>query len=202
MTTYFLLRFLHIIGATVLLCGLPYVLAFGLLFDLALVFGSTALAPLFRVPAGWLFALGCIGLVKDAAYLLFVYRRKAPIRLGGWAVNLPTPRMTALQILVGVVDICLIAAILYLLLPPTAGIAFLPFVAVYLASIIVGVLKTGPPVAERLGRHEHGRESARGLGVEEAEARYRREGLVLSESGKTVGLFALLDDDKLQRTVF
>jgi uncharacterized membrane protein YbhN (UPF0104 family) len=132
------------IGATVLLCGLPYVLAFGLLFDLALVFGSTALAPLFRVPAGWLFAIGCIGLVKDAAYLLFVYRRKAPIRLGGWAVNLPTPRMTALQILVGVVDICLVAAILYLLLPPTAGIAFLPFIAVYLASIIVGVVSHVP----------------------------------------------------------
>ncbi|MDB5339023.1 MAG: exporter of the superfamily protein-like protein [Planctomycetaceae bacterium] len=37
------------------------------------------------------------------------------------------------------------------------------------------------------------------FGVEEAEAKYRLEGLVLSESGKTVGLFALLDDDKLQQ---
>ena len=132
------------VGATVLLCGLPYALAFGLLLDLALVFGADALAPLFRISSEWLFLLGCIGLAKDAGYLLFVKLRKAPIRLGGWAVNLPTLRMTALQVVVGVVDIVLIASVLYLLLPDSAQIAFLPFVAVYLASILVGVLSHVP----------------------------------------------------------
>jgi len=132
------------VGATVLLCGLPYALAFGLLLDLALVFAAESLAPLFRVPARWLFVLGCIGLVKDAAYLVVVKLRKAPIRLGGWAVSLPTPRMTALQVVVGLIDICLVASILYLLLPPSAAIAFLPFVAVYLSSVVVGVLSHVP----------------------------------------------------------
>jgi uncharacterized membrane protein YbhN (UPF0104 family) len=132
------------VGATVLLCGMPYLLAFGLLVDLALVFYPEALAPLFRISSQWLFALGCIGLVKDAAYLLFVKYRKAPIRLGGWAVNMPTLRMTLLQIAVGVTDIALIAAVLYLLLPDSAQIAFLPFVAVYLASILVGVISHVP----------------------------------------------------------
>jgi uncharacterized membrane protein YbhN (UPF0104 family) len=132
------------VGATVLLCGLPYALAFGLLLDLALVFAPEQLAPLFRISAGWLFTLGCIGLAKDAAYLLFVRLRKAPIRLGGWAVNLPTLRMTLLQVVVGVVDICLIASVLYLLLPESAAISFLPFVAVYLASVLAGVLSHVP----------------------------------------------------------
>jgi uncharacterized membrane protein YbhN (UPF0104 family) len=132
------------IGATVLLCGLPYALALGLLLDLALVFGAGQLAPLFRIPGEWLAALGCIGLAKDAGYLLLVRLRKAPIRLGGWAVNLPSPRMTALQLVVGLMDICLIAAVLYLMLPESAQISFLPFVAVYLASILVGVLSHVP----------------------------------------------------------
>jgi uncharacterized membrane protein YbhN (UPF0104 family) len=132
------------VGATVLLCGLPYTLAFGLLVDLALVFASDALAPLFRVSSGWLLALGCLGLAKDLGYLLFVKLRKAPIRLGGWAVNLPTLRMTVLQLVVGIVDITLIASVLYLLLPDSAQIAFLPFVAVYLASIMIGVLSHVP----------------------------------------------------------
>ena len=132
------------VGATVLLCGLPYALAFGLLLDLALVVGAEPLAPLFRISSEWLFALGCIGLAKDAAYLLFVRLRKMPIRLGGWAVNLPTMRMTWLQILVGVADIVLVASVLYLLLPESAQIAFLPFLAVYLASILVGVLSHVP----------------------------------------------------------
>ncbi len=127
-----------------LLCGLPYVLAFGLLFDLALVFASEKLEPLFRIPARWLFVLGCIGLAKDAAYLIFVYVREAPIRLGGWSVRLPTLRLTLLQVVVGLVDVCLVASVLYLLLPSSAGIAFLPFLAVYLASILVGVLSHVP----------------------------------------------------------
>ena len=132
------------VGATVLLCGMPYLLAFGLLLDLALVFGAEALAPLFRISSDWLFALGCLGLVKDAGYLLFVWRRKKPIRLGGWAVNVPTLRMTALQIVVGVADIVLISSVLYLLLPESADIALLPFIAVYLASILVGVVSHVP----------------------------------------------------------
>jgi uncharacterized membrane protein YbhN (UPF0104 family) len=132
------------VGATVLLCGLPYALAFGLLLDLALVFGADQLAPLFRISRDWLYALGCLGLVKDAGYLLLVHLRKTPIRLGGWAVNLPTPRMTALQIVVGLVDVCLVASILYLLLPESAQLSFLPFVAVYLASILVGVVSHVP----------------------------------------------------------
>jgi uncharacterized membrane protein YbhN (UPF0104 family) len=132
------------VGATVLLCGLPYALAFGLLLDLALVFGAGPLAPLFHISSEWLLALGCVGLVKDAGYLLFVRLRKAPIRLGGWAVSLPTMRMTLLQVAVGALDILLIASVLYLLLPDAAQIAFLPFVAVYLASVMVGVVSHVP----------------------------------------------------------
>jgi len=132
------------VGATVLLCGLPYTLAFGLLMDLALVFRAEALAPLFRISSEWLFALGCAGLVKDAGYLLFVKLRKAPIRLGGWAVNLPTLRMTLLQVVVGITDIVLVASVLYILLPESARIGLLPFVAVYLASILVGVVSHVP----------------------------------------------------------
>jgi uncharacterized membrane protein YbhN (UPF0104 family) len=132
------------VGATVLMAGLPYLLAFGLLFDLALVFGAERLAPLFRLSSGWLFALGLLGLAKDFGYLAFVRLRKAPIRLGGWAVRVPSLGMTALQILVGTLDIVLVSSVLYLLLPDSAQIAFLPFVAVYLASILVGVLSHVP----------------------------------------------------------
>jgi phosphatidylglycerol lysyltransferase len=119
-------------------------LAFGLLFDLALVFGAERLAPLFRISSGWLLALGLLGLAKDLGYLAFVRLRKAPIRLGGWSVRVPSLGMTALQILVGTLDIVLVSSVLYLLLPESAEIAFLPFIAVYLASILVGVLSHVP----------------------------------------------------------
>lgn len=132
------------VGATVLLSNLPYALGFGLLFDLALVFGAEALAPLFRISSQWLLALGCLGLAKDAGYLLFVRLRKAPIRLGGWAVNLPTPRLTLLQLAIGMIDVLLVSSVLYMLLPDSARLAYLPFLAVYLASVLVGVLSHVP----------------------------------------------------------
>lgn len=132
------------VGATVLMCALPYALAFGLLVDLALVFSADRLATVFGVPRAWLIALGAVGLAKDVGYVLFVILRKAPIRLGGWAVNVPTPRITMLQIVVGLADIALVSSILYLLLPASANLAFLPFVAVYLASILAGSLSHVP----------------------------------------------------------
>lgn len=132
------------VGATVLLCNLPYALGFSLLFDLALVFAADHLEPLFHVSSRWLVLIGCIGLVKDAGYLAFIWWRKAPVRLGGWAVNMPTPRLTMLQLIVGLVDIGLVSSVLYLLLPESARIPYLPFLAVYLASVFAGVLSHVP----------------------------------------------------------
>jgi uncharacterized membrane protein YbhN (UPF0104 family) len=132
------------VGATVLLCNLPYGLAFGLLLDLSLVLASVRLAPLFRVSSELLVVLGCIGLVKDAGYLLLVLFRRAPVRLGGWSVNLPTPALTLLQYIVGVIDVVLVSSVLYMLLPASAQLAYLPFLAVYLASVLVGVLSHVP----------------------------------------------------------
>jgi uncharacterized membrane protein YbhN (UPF0104 family) len=132
------------VGATVLLCNLPYALGFGLLFDIALVSGADALAPLFRISSGWLLAFGCIGLAKDAGYVAFVWLRKAPIRLGGWSVSLPTMPLTLLQFAVGIADVVLVSSVLYLLLPESTALAYLPFLAVYLASVFVGVLSHVP----------------------------------------------------------
>jgi uncharacterized membrane protein YbhN (UPF0104 family) len=52
--------------------------------------------------------------------------------------------MTALQLIVGVIDVGLVSSILYLLLPESAGIGSLPFLAVYLASVLAGVLSHVP----------------------------------------------------------
>jgi uncharacterized membrane protein YbhN (UPF0104 family) len=132
------------VGATALLCNLPFALGFGLLFDIALVSSADALAPLFRVSSGWVLALGCLGLVKDAGYVVFIWLRKAPIRLGGWEVPVPTMRLTLLQLLIGVADVVLVSSVLYLLLPASAGLDYLPFLAIYLASFLVGILSHVP----------------------------------------------------------
>ncbi len=132
------------VGATVLMCNLAYGLAVGLALDLSLVLAADRLAPLFRVSSGLLVLLGCIGLAKDVGYALLVIFRRAPVRFRGWSFNLPTPAMTALQYVVGVSDVVLISSVLYLLLPDSIQLGYLPFVAVYLASVLVGILSHVP----------------------------------------------------------
>lgn len=132
------------VGATVLLANLPYALAFGLFLDIALVVAADTLEPLFRVSSEWLRVLGGIGLVKDLGYMVLIALRRKPVRLGGWSVNLPTPAMTLLQYVVGIIDVALVSSVLFLLLPESAGLSYLPFLAVYLASVLAGVLSHVP----------------------------------------------------------
>jgi glycosyltransferase 2 family protein len=132
------------VGATVLLANMPYALGFGLLLDVSLVLASDMLEPMFRVSSEWLRLLGLIGLCKDAGYVLVIVLREKPIKLGGWSVNLPTPAMTALQLVVGLADIFLVSSVLYLLLPESMGLTFLAFLGAYLASMLAGVLSHVP----------------------------------------------------------
>jgi uncharacterized membrane protein YbhN (UPF0104 family) len=53
-------------------------------------------------------------------------------------------RLTLLQLAVGIIDVILVSSVLYLLLPESAGLAYLPFLAVYLASVLVGILSHVP----------------------------------------------------------
>ena len=132
------------VGATVLLANMPYALGFGLLLDILLVASAETLEPMFRISSEWLRLLGVIGLCKDVGYVLLILLRKAPVKLGGWSVNLPTPAMTALQLLVGLADIFLVSSVLYLLLPESLGLTYLAFLGAYLASILAGVLSHVP----------------------------------------------------------
>lgn len=132
------------VGATVLLATMPYALAFGLLLDLSLVFAADTLESMFRLSSGWLQALGVVGLLKDAGYVLLILLRKQPVKLGGWAVKLPSPALTALQLVVGLVDVLLVSAVLYLLLPSSIELHYLAFLGAYLASVLVGVLSHVP----------------------------------------------------------
>jgi len=66
---------------------------------------------------------------------LFVHLRKAPIRPVAGQCACRRLRHVLLQLVVGIVDIVLVSSILYPAAAETAMIAFLPFLAIYLASI-------------------------------------------------------------------
>ena len=71
---------------------------------------------------------------------LFVRR----VRVFGYDIDLPGPRMALAQTALATVDVAATAAIFYALLPPAEGLTFLRFIGIYLAAYAAGILAHVP----------------------------------------------------------
>ena len=132
------------IGKVVVLSVFPFAMGLGLLCGLAFLIRSADGARLLTLDARWVVLVGGALILLHAAYLTLVLRVRGPVTLRGFELELPTPRLTAIQYLLGMVEVLAAAGVLYVLLPESAGVAFLPFVAVYVIAIVAGLLSSVP----------------------------------------------------------
>jgi phosphatidylglycerol lysyltransferase len=98
----------------------------------------------FPSPAGATRLLGAFFAALVAAYLSACAFRRKPLRLNEWEVPLPSLRLGLTQVVVGSLDWVLSAGVLYVLLPPDAGISFPAFLVPYLIAQAVGALSCVP----------------------------------------------------------
>jgi phosphatidylglycerol lysyltransferase len=97
-----------------------------------------------QLPAGALAILaGWLLVLVPLAYLAATILRRTPFRLWHFALTLPAPRVAVAQLTLSVLDWALAGAVLYVLLPPNA-MSFLPFMAVFLISILLGMASHVP----------------------------------------------------------
>jgi phosphatidylglycerol lysyltransferase len=87
--------------------------------------------------AGWLLFL------IPPAYLAATVLRSTPLRLWTMALPLPSLRVATGQLTLSVLDWALAGAVLYVLLPPS-GLTFLPFMGVFLISMLLGMASHVP----------------------------------------------------------
>lgn len=66
------------------------------------------------------------------------------IRIFGYEIDLPGPRMALMQTGLATVDVAVTAAIFYALLPPAEGLTFVRFIGIYLAAYSAGILAHVP----------------------------------------------------------
>lgn len=132
------------VGKVILLSAMPYAAGLGVLCALSLAFDPREAAALLQVTPTAAATGGALLLLAHAAYLLAVLRLRGPISLRWFRVELPSPRMTAQQYALGLVDALCGIAVLYVLLPPGADIDFLSFAAVYVIAVFVGLLSSVP----------------------------------------------------------
>ncbi|HZX30682.1 MAG TPA: phosphatidylglycerol lysyltransferase domain-containing protein [Rhodocyclaceae bacterium] len=87
--------------------------------------------------------LGLAFFVIFAGYLLVTGTRR-PLRLGHWRLKLPPPRLTLGQVLVASIDLCLMAGVLYVLLPRGGDLTYFRFLPLFLVGLMGGTVSQVP----------------------------------------------------------
>jgi uncharacterized membrane protein YbhN (UPF0104 family) len=132
------------VASIVLLAAMPYFFSVGWLIDLSLLLNAETAAQALRLTSGVVLLLGAIGLAKDIAWLTFVFRRKQPIMIGGTPAPIPTVRDASIQLAIGLTQISLMTATLYVFMPPELNMSWPAFIAIYCIAFVAGQLSNVP----------------------------------------------------------
>lgn len=132
------------IGKVSVLAVMPYAAGLGLLAGVSALIDTREAATFLRVGHGAVLAGAIVLLLSHAAYVAAVMRWQRPVSVRRFVIELPTPRMTAIQYALGILDALCGVAVLYVLLPAGTDIGFVPFVAVYVMAVAVGALSSVP----------------------------------------------------------
>jgi phosphatidylglycerol lysyltransferase len=117
----------------------------GLLFagGLCVAWAPEGLA-LLHLPTAAARAVGVGLLLLSAGYVVLSARAHRGAPATGWLAHLPPPRLALAQVLVSSVDWMMAALVLFLLLPPEAGLSLPGLVALFVAAQALGVVSQVP----------------------------------------------------------
>lgn len=103
-----------------------------------------ALVEATTVPATVWRLLGALLLATVAAFVGVGTWLKRPIGILGQVVALPGPRVTMIQIALGIGDLLAVAAALYMLMPPELAISYLRLLGIFAAAVTLGLISHVP----------------------------------------------------------
>jgi len=88
--------------------------------------------------------VGVLGFAALAAYFVWVAVMHPAVTVRGWRLELPGPRLSLVQMLIGAGDVCAAAGVLFVLLPGGHGLSFETFLAVYVVACMLGIASHAP----------------------------------------------------------
>jgi uncharacterized membrane protein YbhN (UPF0104 family) len=118
--------------------GMVFVLGAGLAFHATAISAINHFYPLVNV------LIGVVVLGAILAYLVWVTIGRRDVCVKGFRLELPGLGLTLGQIVLGVIDQCAAAGVLYVLLPSHAELDFFAFAATYAFACILGVASNAP----------------------------------------------------------
>ena len=126
------------------LSGLTFWLGNTLVLGFGMVWHPEAASAMDLLPLVINQMIGVGGLFAIVAYLVWLSFGRRELGQNGWKVRLPSARLTALQILIGVVDLGFCATAMYILVPTQPAIEFVPLAVVFILATLLGFASHAP----------------------------------------------------------
>ncbi|MBK9083265.1 MAG: UPF0104 family protein [Rhizobiales bacterium] len=126
------------------IAGVTFWLGMGLVLGAGLLFQARDIAEInqFKVWLNMLLGVGVLALVLG--YMAWVAPGHRRLKLQGFRLEMPGLAVTSGQTVLGVIDVCMGAAVLYALLPAGHDLDFLSFAAIYSFACILGIASHAP----------------------------------------------------------
>ncbi len=115
-----------------------------LLVGMSLVMAPESTLAVLGLPPLVLRVIGAALISMPLAYLVWTRLSREPLRIRSWSLTTPSTGLAALQLLLSVVDLSLLATILYVLIPPQLDIHYFPLLGAFLLAIGAGALSNVP----------------------------------------------------------
>jgi phosphatidylglycerol lysyltransferase len=132
------------IAQVVAFCTLTFALGASTLAGISLIANAGEASSLLHSTAQLSIALGVLALCAVAGYLLACAFRRAPLAWRDASISLPTLGTALIQIALAAVDLALASAVLYVLLPASAGVSYLAFAGLYMVALSASLLSLVP----------------------------------------------------------
>jgi phosphatidylglycerol lysyltransferase len=124
--------------------GFSFILGLAAVSGIVFLLEPSGTAAVIGLPDSLLRPAGVASLTLVTAYAVWSLRGRRAIRLGGWSLPAPAPRLVGAQAGVAALDWMLAGAALYVLLPDAPGLGFLPFLGIFLIAQLAGLASHVP----------------------------------------------------------
>ena len=132
------------ISKVVAFCIATFWLGFFTLGGAVFLLWPLATPPSLHLPISLTRPVGFLLLSLVGFYLFWTFSRKGPFRVRQWEFSLPSPALSCSQIFISTLDWCLAGSVLYVLLPPDAGVSYPQFLGIFLLAQMTGWVSQVP----------------------------------------------------------
>ena len=132
------------IGKIAFVTGMTFWLGNAVVLGGAMAYAPEAAGVVDRLPSWINRTIGLMSLLGIACYLTWLAPRPRTVGYANWKLVLPSMRLTLVQTGIGAMDLCLVTAAMYTLLPQNPAVDFVPVLVIFVTATLLGTVSHVP----------------------------------------------------------